>query len=390
MTDEFEYHNNKKPEKTYISKSLTFSNQKERRLRIASKVFNSEKAHEFVEEKGECVIRVTPGGKQEIVAKFYEDNRGIFTLTIQRFTTKTGFPHKTHFSFVGEEVEKILEFINNLKLVNLSDKKNINITDAELRKMILSAEQASRLIAHNQELVIELAKSEITTEDIVALGYRRKELDKFNKLLNDIDFFEKERRGGGYKNSESIWQAFFEKNPWIFGYGLSFIFLSTCDEKKLEQVIKGFDFSNIGKRVDALMKTSGIINSLCFVEIKTHLTELLSKAPYRSGCWSASKELAGAVSQVQGTVSIATETLKNKLEMKDKKGDLTGEQVFNYHPRSFLVIGNLAQFKTDKGVNEERYRSFELFRKNLSSPEIITFDELYSRANFIVNNGQGK
>jgi len=39
---------------------------------------------------------------------------------------------------------------------------------------------------------------------------------------------------------------------------------------------------------------------------------------------------------------------------------------------------------TDKGVNQERYRSFELFRRNTTSPEIITFDELYERARFIV------
>ena len=31
-------------------------------------------------------------------------------------------------------------------------------------------------------------------------------------------------------------------------------------------------------------------------------------------------------------------------------------------------------------------RSFELFRKGTISPEIITFDELYERARYIVNH----
>ena len=29
---------------------------------------------------------------------------------------------------------------------------------------------------------------------------------------------------------------------------------------------------------------------------------------------------------------------------------------------------------------------FEIFRRNLHNPEVITFDELYERAMFIVNN----
>src|ERR1019366_6764613 len=55
-----------------------------------------------------------------------------------------------------------------------------------------------------------------------------------------------------------------------------------------------------------------------------------------------------------------------------------------YHPRSFLVIGSLAQFQTEHGINEDKYSSFELFRRNIASPEIVTFDELYSRATYIV------
>ena len=54
-------------------------------------------------------------------------------------------------------------------------------------------------------------------------------------------------------------------------------------------------------------------------------------------------------------------------------------------PKSFLVVGSLKEFVGEHGVNAERYRSFELFRRNTLSPEIITFDELYERARFIVH-----
>lgn len=65
-------------------------------------------------------------------------------------------------------------------------------------------------------------------------------------------------------------------------------------------------------------------------------------------------------------------------------GNPTGEEAFNYTPKSFMVVGSLQEFMTDRGVNQERYRSFELYRRNTYSPEIITFDELFERARFIV------
>ena len=52
--------------------------------------------------------------------------------------------------------------------------------------------------------------------------------------------------------------------------------------------------------------------------------------------------------------------------------------------RSFLIIGSLSQFVGEHGISEEQYRSFELLRRNMNNPEVITFDELYERARFIV------
>jgi hypothetical protein len=143
-----------------------------------------------------------------------------------------------------------------------------------------------------------------------------------------------------------------------------------------------------GKRVDALMKTRGIISNLCFVEIKTHTTALLEAKPYRTGCWAPSKELAGAIAQVQGTVASAVENLSGKINPSDKEGNPTGEEIYNYQPKSYLVIGSMGEFVSEHGVNKDKLRSFELLRKNTSNPEIITFDELYERARFIVHHNQ--
>jgi hypothetical protein len=136
------------------------------------------------------------------------------------------------------------------------------------------------------------------------------------------------------------------------------------------------------------MKTKGIISNLCFVEIKTHHTSLLDSKPYRSGCFAPSKELVSAVAQVQGTVASAVDTLSHKIDIKDKDGSPTGEEIFNYQPKSYLVVGNLSEFSAEHGVNKYKLRSFELYRKNTINPEIITFDELYERAKFIVHHNE--
>ena len=157
------------------------------------------------------------------------------------------------------------------------------------------------------------------------------------------------------------------------------------DDKKLEQVVQGYSLNSHGKRIDAVMKTKGIISNLCFVEIKTHMTKLLEDTPYRPGCYAPTKELAGAIAQVQGSTADAVKSLAEKIAISDSLGNPTGETLYNYQAKSFLVIGNLNEFIGDHGVNEDKLRSFELLRKNTMSPEIITFDELFERAKFIVS-----
>ena len=113
------------------------------------------------------------------------------------------------------------------------------------------------------------AQQEDITRDLVAVGYRRKQLRNFEALLQDERFFAGERERLQCR-PEDVWQKFFEANTWIFGYGLSYQFLSKLDQGKLEKIVRGHDLTGAAKRSDALMKTRGIIGSLCFIEIKRH------------------------------------------------------------------------------------------------------------------------
>ena len=371
--------------KTYISPSLENGYGEPGTIRIVTRGIEQPESYEFAKIKGETILRRTPGGKNIITAKVFEDSRKLHVLNIQEYTPATGNPHKLKFSFIGDEITKLFNFIRDVQTMRFGSERYQRLNDEDISHIELTDTQAASFFQKNPELFTSIIQSQLTTKDVVAFGYRKKQLDVFDTLLNDEDFFDQAVR---VKNcgKEAIWQRFFEKNPWIFGYGLGYIFLSGLDDKKLEQVVQGHSLTQHGKRIDAVMKTKGIISNLCFVEIKTHATKLLEEKPYRAGCYAPSKELAGAIAQVQGSVDDAVRNLTNKLVISDDYGNPTGEMIYNYQAKSFLVIGSLNEFVGEHGINEDKLRSFELLRKNTTSPEIITFDELYERARFIVEH----
>lgn len=393
-------HDNKLADKTYISKAFPqykivpdykggSIKEFQDNIRIISKVIDSEEQYTFAKIKDQIVLRRTSKGRQEIRATIFEESRGITVLTFQRYTLPSGKPHETSFSFVDEEIGILYHFIKNLSDLPINDITASSIKDSELENVLYSKENTRAFILDHQELLLQLLFSELTKEDIIALGYRKKQLEIFAKLLNDSNYFEDLKQK--YKvGNEGLWQKFFEKNNWIFGYGLNYVFNSPLDNKKLEQVVSGSDFNSSGKRIDALLKTKGIIESFCFAEIKTHQTELLKniKSPYRPESWQVSDEITGAIAQIQRTVQKSIAQISTKTELKDQHGNPTGEKVFLYTPKSFIVIGSLSEFESSHGINEDKYSSFEMFRQGLSRIEIITFDELYQRALNIVKHSE--
>jgi hypothetical protein len=341
-------HQDPKSGKTYISPRLEAFGNPERKVRIATKLIEQPSTYAFATVKDELVLRHKEDAKTCITAKFFEDNRRVFVLSIQGYTVATGKPHNASFAFVGDEIGKLVEFLNHIQAMPLKSGGPLKITDEDLSRVVLSSIQARTIFQDNQELFAEVVRSEITKEDVVAVGYRKRQLQAFERLLEDPEYFENVKTQKQCSN-EAVWQQYFERNPWIFGYGLSYIQLSALDDKKLEQVVHGHTVSEHGKRVDALLRTRGVISSLCFVEVKTHKTALLQGQPYRQGCWAPSSELSGGVSQVQGTVALATESIRTKLSLNDGVGNPTGEEAFNYSPKSFLVVGSLQEFVGEHG-----------------------------------------
>jgi len=74
MTEPFEYFQNKRTDRTYISKQIKVAAGEDTRPgRFISKVIDPAELHRFIKVKDEVVLYITPGERQEIKAFFYED-----------------------------------------------------------------------------------------------------------------------------------------------------------------------------------------------------------------------------------------------------------------------------------------------------------------------------
>lgn len=371
---EAEYAYSRLPHRLYISKLFSHPNSNAN-FRFSSKRLEYGVLKELIKEGEEFVLHETGAGIQQIKAKFFEDGRQITHLHIQRWNTKTGNPMGEQVVLFGEQINRLIEFLNNTRRIQIPGRGQFTANDSDLRLVHMPDSEARKIFEERPELVAEFARSHITSEDVVALAYRREQLGVFSKMLDHSN-----------NQTESDWQSFFEQNQWIFGYGLSYIFTTGLDGRELQQTIRGSNLIAPGKIPDGIMKTRAAISALCLVEIKKSATDLLRKNEYRAGTWAPSAELTGAVAQCQETLRAASDTLDTYHRFTDDQGDLTGEELMSVQPRSFLIIGSLEQFQNEHGVNSARYQSFEGFRRNLLQPEILTFDELYERARFIVED----
>jgi hypothetical protein len=232
----------------------------------------------------------------------------------------------------------------------------------------------------------QLISDDDTAKDVVAIAHRRAQVEHFRSLLNDADYFahvESQLTGRG---AEHVWQNFFEQNPWILGVTLAGQLCTSWDSSKLRQAVTGRSIKGVGKEIDGLLRSVGRVRSMVFAEFKNHDAALLHKE-YRSGCWSPSEDLAGGVAQAQGTVHRAIDEIGDRLaEQAEDGSDLLGKYTYLIRPRSYLIIGQLQELiGRSGGDHHEKIRSFELYRRNLIEPEVITYDELLARAEWFVD-----
>lgn len=212
------------------------------------------------------------------------------------------------------------------------------------------------LVRVNPDLATQLSYARIHTE-------RKKALETFRLSLKQ-------------KLEEAWWQDFFERNTWIFGYGLKYQILKSIQSQPR---YGGTNLAGRGtEKGDFLVRTEADVKFTVLVEIKRPDSQILGNKAYRNGAWQLGEDLAGGVSQLQANCR-CWEIEGSSAEQNREA--LQQERTYTVHPKGILVIGATSQLNDIAKRN-----TFELFRQSVTNPEIITFDELYERAKFIVEH----
>ena len=127
----------------------------------------------------------------------------------------------------------------------------------------------------------------------------------------------------------------------------------------------------------------GASNFTVLVELKLPDTKLFGGQRYRSGSWKLSSELLDACSQIleqKAGWQIKSESRQGQF---NSQGKAINQRTVD--PKCILIIGSDRQFSGSEKDAVIKLKTFELFRRDSRNIEILTYDELFQRANFLVN-----
>jgi hypothetical protein len=329
------------------------------------------------------VVFTSPGGRKQLQLQVARSAGAVRTLRIQKVPTSGDLTRlETVLELDRDQSTRLIDMLRAIDAIPIEGESTVRVDDQLLRDVFADPEAMASVYANDPERFRALIESDADATDVIALQHRREVVSTLREWLDDDDAFAQARTAAG--GPEKAWQKLLEQNPWVLGIGLGGQLLTSWEEGKLEQTVVGRSIKGVGKRADALLRTAGIIGSLAFAEIKHHQTRLLGEE-YRPGSWSPSKEVAGAIVQVQQTVHLACRELGDYIHDQAHDGELLGRGTFLLQPRSYVIVGSLDQLTGDSGGPiPDKVRSFELFRRNLHEPEVITFDELVARAEWHV------
>lgn len=276
------------------------------------------------------------------------------------------------------QLREFLSLINEIDLKGISENKlkigdDLNLDAESIRsvKVLLSKDGGAEIV---ETLINE---GIISSKDIVNTSFRKKGLQIFADLKNNPDYLKTYATENSISvySEEKIWQHFFEKNQWIFGYGLDYRYQKIL-QREAHLSDSELDGSNtvIG---DYLLGDNFFTT---FIELKKPSTHLFANKSNRSNSWRLSNDLIESVSQI-------LEHKASGLIRLDREQYIGGEILKQkaFDSKVILLIGDWKEIEQSKTTLEKdiKKKTFELFRRDSRNIEILTFDELYERAHFI-------
>lgn len=336
------------------------------------------------EDENETHIKLAPRTLMKVVYLREKDNIEGIEIIKEVFGTEKQRIKFNKFDF--KQLKSFLSFINSIDLATINDRRivladnSFDVIDSDTKKKIgtlLSGSDGGNLL---RDL---LEEGLITNQDLVNTGYRKQQLEVFRKLLSEEGFLQEYKNEIGKNNTkdETAWQHFFNENEWIFGYGLDYRF-----QNILQKEFRASDSDASGSDTVIGDFLIGDNRFTTFIELKLPTTNLFGKEKNRSGAWRLSNPLIDSVSQILEQKASGIIKIETTKELFDEKGNLIEQK--SYDSKTILIIGNwneLEELADSAQIKKIKRKTFELYRRDSRNIEIITYDELYERAKFIVN-----
>lgn len=327
-------------------------------------------------------IRANGDIKEVTLKKFKEYRTRGVTRWEEQYVTPGEPMTFTHFSF-----EKLLQFLKTMTELDLANINERRIPLREDRSDEIDSQTAKTVKTllrreGGQDIIVELLRNgSVTSHDIVNIGYRKQQLETFSRLLKEAEAIASYRSAKMLKSEqpEKAWQHFLASNEWIFGFGLDYRFLGILQD---EARLGTSDLAGRGNPSGDFLL--GAREFTVLVELKTPDTPLFKHSSNRAGSWQLSSELVSAVSQILEQKA-QWQVRAQSGNLYDRDGHPISQKTAD--PKAILVIGGEKAFVSDSPKEREiKLRTFELFRRDSRNIEILTFDELYERATFIVKH----
>lgn len=329
------------------------------------------------EDENGATIRFAPRTMLKII--YIKDQDDIEGFEIIKLVNESEKERVKFSKFNFAQLKEFLRFISEIDLKGIISRRLKILDDQELDsdsirsvKTLLSKEGGAELV---ETLINE---GFVSSKDIVNTSFRKRGVQIFKSLKDNPNYWKTYADENGLKkhSEEKVWQYFFEKNQWIFGYGLDYRFQEIL-QREVHLSEAELDGSNtvIG---DYLLGDKFFTT---FIELKKPSTPLFANKGNRSNSWKLSNDLIESVSQIlehkaSGLIRLDSPQYINGEPLKQKA----------YDSKVILIIGDWKEIENSANSLEKdiKKKTLELFRRDSRNVEILTFDELFERAKFIV------
>jgi hypothetical protein len=295
-------------------------------------------------------------------------------------------------STTAENFWKVIEFLFQFKhLVEIGDfEKAYAVVNANANAYLMEFD--SKAQADKVKALIELLKkahlSDVEIETVFREN-REVSLKHFERLLNEKESWREYQ--ATYRNEisgqgeEAVWHHFLKRYHWFLGLNI--------DIRFIRDLIPESDLGirNTEGRGSPNADFLGVSDYTTLIELKTPKTKLFTatkQSTARTNTWSFSSDFIDGISQCLGQKCDWDKNSKSKNLIQG--GEILDQnKVRTVDPKVIFIIGHKGEEFPAEDADVDvivKRDTFERFRRNCRNVEILTFDELYERAYFILHN----